>query len=217
MKLICRDCPDHDVANHTGVRILKVDAAGTPIEWLSPRDAVCYVAQNHVLWSLGEDAVVFHGGVQRATGKQSVIATPSILAVRGAEKVKTFAHHDDILPLRRSYLFRRDRHLCAYCGNVFEESGLTVEHVIPRSRGGRDAWTNVVASCRSCNCRKDCRTPEEAHMPLLYLPYAPNRFEHFILARRKQYILGDQMEYLLAKVGGDSRLLEKNGVKRQPR
>ena len=189
-----------------GVRILRVDAAGTPVEWMSPKEAICYVAQDHVLWSLGQDAVVFHGGIQRLTGKESVLAAPAILAVRGAEKVRTWASHDDVLPLRRDFLFRRDRHLCAYCGQVFGEHDLTVEHVTPRGRGGKDVWTNVVSACRACNQKKDCRTPEEARMPLLYLPYAPNRFEHFILAMKSQHILGDQMEYLMAKVGQNSRL-----------
>ena len=63
---------------------------------------------------------------------------------------------------------------------------------------------NLVTACRACNTRKASRTPEEAKMPLVYLPYVPSRWEDFILANR--HILADQMEYLLAKVPAHSRL-----------
>lgn len=75
---------------------------------------------------------------------------------------------------------------------------------MPRARGGKDVWTNVVTACRICNMRKACRTPDEARMPLLYVPYAPCRFEHFILTGRR--ILADQMEYLAARLPRHSRL-----------
>jgi len=63
---------------------------------------------------------------------------------------------------------------------------------------------NVVTACRACNQRKGNRTPEEAHMHLLYAPYVPNRAEFLILANRR--ILADQMEFLLASVPRSSRL-----------
>ena len=81
---------------------------------------------------------------------------------------------------------------------------LSRDHVIPVSRGGRDVWTNSVTSCRRCNTKKANRSPEIAGMPLLYVPYVPNRHEHFILRNRR--ILADQMEYLLAGVPRTSRL-----------
>ena len=81
---------------------------------------------------------------------------------------------------------------------------LSRDHINPVSRGGRDSWMNSVTACRSCNTRKGNRTPEHADMPLLYIPYVPNRHEHFILRNRR--ILSDQMEYLLAGVPRTSRL-----------
>jgi hypothetical protein len=190
----------------TGVKVLKVDTSGTPVEWLSPKDAIAYVAQDDVLWSYGENAVTFRGGIQRLTGEQSILSAPAIMAVKTPENLKTWANHDDVMPLRRELLFRRDRYVCAYCGDLFSSLNLTVEHVKPRSKGGPDAWTNVVTACKACNQKKDDRTPEEAGMPLLYLPYTPNRFEHFLLAVKSQHILGDQMEYLKAKIGSGSRV-----------
>ena len=75
----------------------------------------------------------------------------------------------------------------------------------PRAQGGKDVWTNVVTACGGCNKAKDARTPEEAGMKLLYIPYAPNRAEYLILMNRT--ILADQMEFLKARVTKDSRIL----------
>lgn len=71
----------------------------------------------------------------------------------------------------RHNVFLRDNHECAYCGKSMRS--LTIDHVMPLSRGGRDEWTNVVASCFSCNHRKGPRTPQEAHMPLRHAPFEP--------------------------------------------
>jgi len=105
--------------------------------------------------------------------------------------------------LSKYRLFARDRHVCAYCGKLSPESDLTVEHIVPVSRGGRHEWTNVVTACRSCNTRKGNRRPEEANMPLLYVPYAVCRNEGFILSNRR--ILADQMAFLQVSLPRHSR------------
>lgn len=69
----------------------------------------------------------------------------------------------------RSGVLSRDGHRCAYCG----AAATTVDHVLPRSRGGRNTWLNTVAACASCNQRKDDRTPAEAGMVLRVKPTAP--------------------------------------------
>ncbi len=71
----------------------------------------------------------------------------------------------------RRNLFRRDDHRCQYCG--VRRSDLTLDHVLPRSRGGPTSWENVVACCRACNARKRDRTPDEARMSLARPPKAP--------------------------------------------
>ncbi len=71
---------------------------------------------------------------------------------------------------------------------------LTREHIQPVSRNGRDTWMNCITACRACNGRKGNRTPEEAHMSLLYLPYVPSLHEDMILRGRR--IVADQMEFL---------------------
>ena len=89
-------------------------------------------------------------------------------------------------------------------GARFYPEDLTREHIIPFAQNGVDTWMNVVTACRACNHRKSSRTPEQAHMPLLYTPYVPSLWEDFILRNRR--ILADQMEFLMAHLPKNSRL-----------
>ena len=72
--------------------------------------------------------------------------------------------------LSRKNILMRDRHVCQYCGKTGQSASLTLDHVIPRSRGGETAWENLVACCHECNNRKGSRTPEEANMKLARVP-----------------------------------------------
>jgi 5-methylcytosine-specific restriction endonuclease McrA len=95
-------------------------------------------------------------------------------------------------------------HTCAYCGDYFSATQLTRDHIIPKAQKGQDIWTNVVAACKNCNQTKDNRTPEQANMQLLFVPYVPTKAEYLILKNRK--ILADQMEFLMKNVPDYSRL-----------
>jgi 5-methylcytosine-specific restriction endonuclease McrA len=75
------------------------------------------------------------------------------------------------ITLTRKNVMRRDRHRCQYCGN---RDKLTIDHVLPRSRGGRDSWENLVTACVPCNNRKGSRTPTEAGMRLRRRPFRPS-------------------------------------------
>lgn len=81
--------------------------------------------------------------------------------------------------LSRRNIFERDRNTCQYCGKRFSKPDLTIDHVLPRSRGGRDTWENLVLACVRCNLRKGSRTPDEAHMHLLRKPSAPRWLPRF--------------------------------------
>jgi 5-methylcytosine-specific restriction endonuclease McrA len=70
----------------------------------------------------------------------------------------------------RKAVMLRDRSTCQYCGRIFQSKELTLDHVVPSSRGGATAWENLVASCKPCNNRKGDRTPVEAGMVLLSKP-----------------------------------------------
>jgi 5-methylcytosine-specific restriction endonuclease McrA len=83
--------------------------------------------------------------------------------------------------LSRKNILRRDGHRCQYCGRG--DLTLTIDHVVPVSRGGEDAWENLVCACVKCNNRKGDRTPDEAGMPLLRRPMRPNHvsfISHFV-------------------------------------
>jgi 5-methylcytosine-specific restriction endonuclease McrA len=181
--------------------ILSLDAAGTPHRWITVEDAVLYKAKNLVLWETGAEVFTLRGGTNAVTGLRSEMSVRSIVAITGS----TFQSREFRTPMvDRESLFRRDRMICAYCGQFFRESALTADHVVPDSRGGAYTWENLVTACRACNGRKDNRRPEEAKMPLLYLPYAPNRNEVFLLTGRRT--LADQMQWLSLGLPKHSRL-----------
>ncbi len=96
----------------------------------------------------------------------------------------------------RFNVFLRDRFSCQYCGRCCPTHELTFDHVVPRSRGGRTTWSNVVTACRRCNNAKAWRTPEQAGMQLIAVPFTPTYAEYIFLKGRR--VLADQMEYLLA-------------------
>jgi 5-methylcytosine-specific restriction endonuclease McrA len=79
------------------------------------------------------------------------------------------------LRFNRRNLLARDEHQCQYCGVSLPPSQLSLDHVLPRSRGGQTSWENVVCSCIDCNTRKGGRTPQEARMRLRQRPARPRR------------------------------------------
>jgi 5-methylcytosine-specific restriction endonuclease McrA len=79
------------------------------------------------------------------------------------------------LRFNRRNVFARDGNLCQYCGLHFPTSELSLDHVVPRSRGGITSWENIVCACVACNVRKGGRTPQEARMKLVCQPVKPKR------------------------------------------
>jgi hypothetical protein len=182
------------------LRILIVDSHGQPVRWAALTRAARYYASGKVVTDLGENLFAMSGGLQESSGLRSEFVASSIVMIRGRHRLPVGHAH---VGLTKHRLFARDRHVCAYCGDQFGETELTVEHIVPVSRGGRHEWTNVVTACRSCNTRKGSRRPEEARMPLLFVPYAVCRNEGFILSNRR--ILADQMAFLQASLPKHSR------------
>lgn len=90
---------------------------------------------------------------------------PSVVRLHRCVRVN---RHQDVAFSRRAVL-RRDGHRCGYCNRYAN----TIDHVMPRSRGGRNVWENVVAACGPCNHRKASRTPKEAGMTLIATPRRP--------------------------------------------
>ena len=97
-----------------------------------------------------------------------VINVPAVVRLR-----KAFRRHAKPVKFSRVNIYARDAHRCQYCGMKCTIDELTYDHVIPRSRGGRTTWDNIVSCCYDCNAEKANRTPVEAGMKLLSTPARP--------------------------------------------
>jgi 5-methylcytosine-specific restriction endonuclease McrA len=124
-------------------------------------------------------------------GKAELIASNDALRVRSVSVAMPFPSIVRLsmyvripfkkIILSRKNILRRDGHRCQYCGR--SDLPLTIDHVVPVSRGGEDAWENLVCACVGCNNRKGDRTPEEAAMPLRRKAVRPNHvtfISHFV-------------------------------------
>lgn len=169
-------------------KILRLNKAGIPVSWLTREETATLLVKDQVVWSLGSTVFEMRGGINRS-GRQSILRLPSIVACDG--KVHSDQFHP---PLENRFLFRRDKNICLYCGGQFSLNELSRDHVQPLSKGGIDVWTNVVTSCRRCNNRKADRSPEQANMQLLAIPFVPNQYEFLYLSNHN--VLADQMEFL---------------------
>ncbi|WP_045738192.1 HNH endonuclease [Xanthomonas sp. MUS 060] len=183
------------------VRLLSLDGHGRVLNWINWQDAACLYVRGAVAWTLGEPCMEIHGGLSRASGERSVLHLHPIIAARGHARSRAL---DPTPTLTNTALFARDAQLCMYCGQQFSRPQLTRDHVLPVSKGGRDIWENVVTACFHCNSRKGNRTPQQASMPLLAVPYRPSWIEHLILSNRN--ILADQMSFLKAQLPKRSKL-----------
>lgn len=110
---------------------------------------------------------------------------PSVIRVRKSIRFNPFK----IVELSRKNIFKRDNFKCAYCGDT---SNLTVDHIVPKSRGGSNKWENLVTACNSCNNKKDNRTPEEAGLHLHIKPYRP----HYVTFMSKHGVQENWKPYL---------------------
>lgn len=182
-------------------QILRVDVSGMPLDWITYRDAVRFYYLGEVAYSAGEPLFTIRGGVNAVSGRRSVIRLESIIATYGKNPRLGLEY---VPPLNNLTLFRRDAFLCMYCGEHFKRRELSRDHVVPFNQGGKDKWSNVVAACKRCNNHKAGRTPEEAGMKLLAVPFVPTHAEYVYLQARA--VLADQMEFLKAHFPRRSRL-----------
>mgnify|MGYP003114277355 CR=1 FL=1 len=134
---------------------LKLDAAWQPLEIITTYKAfnMCYS---------GRAKIVSHYGEHNSHKIPSVIVLESY--------IRKFPF---TLTCNRKNVFWRDKYICQYCGNKFAFKDLTMDHVMPKSKGGLKSWRNIVTSCRWCNSKKRNRTPKEANMPLITRPNPP--------------------------------------------
>jgi 5-methylcytosine-specific restriction endonuclease McrA len=137
---------------------------------------ICAARRAVVLVLGGKAEVLEHNGHDIITPSQ-VLRAPSV--IRLAHLVKRPLPQ---VKLSRREIFRRDNYTCQYCGNHYND--LTLDHVVPRHRGGAHTWENLVSACRQCNHRKGGRTPDEARMKLRKQPYRPHAGPYYAIERR---------------------------------
>jgi len=174
-------------------QVLRTDAAGMPLEWIGLEQAVRLYYTEQVAYACGSPLYRLRGGINARTGLQSQVEVNSIVATHGTRQSR---YNDYVPPLNNATLFRRDAHLCLYCGQPFSDRELSRDHVTPISQNGEDTWTNVVTACKRCNNHKAGFTPEQAGMQLLAIPFTPTHAEYIFLKGRR--VLADQMEFLQA-------------------
>ncbi len=130
-------------------------------------EPLCVVpARRAVVLVLKEKAEIVHRNGAEFRSERRSVPVPTVIRLVHFVRVPFRA----TAPLSRRAVFARDGHRCQYCGRAAEN----LDHVIPRSRGGPHTWENVVASCRSCNARKEDRLPTECGMVLRHPPVAPH-------------------------------------------
>jgi 5-methylcytosine-specific restriction endonuclease McrA len=147
-----------EAVNLDSPRILVLNAGYEPLGLASVKRAVILVMN-------GTAEVVEESGDYLRTPR-APYPVPSIIRLK-----RLVRRPPGRLALNRRNILRRDAYTCQYCGK--KGSDLTVDHVLPKSRGGRGIWENLVAACRPCNLKKKNRTPEEAGMKLARRPAAP--------------------------------------------
>jgi 5-methylcytosine-specific restriction endonuclease McrA len=100
----------------------------------------------------------------------SQIQVPRVIRLVTYEKLPKHT-----VKFNRRNIFARDNNQCQYCGRRFPTTELSLDHVVPRSQGGRSTWENICCACVNCNVRKGGRTPKQAHMSLIRKPEKPKR------------------------------------------
>ena len=149
----------HALTDLSAARVLILNASYEPLHVCSVKRAVNLLLQEVV---------------ERVEDARHVLRTPStVFQVPSVVRLRRYVRRPQRqrVAFNRRNVFRRDDQRCQYCGRHAHD--LTLDHVVPRSRGGPTSWENVVACCRACNARKRDRTPEEARMRLLRTPRTP--------------------------------------------
>jgi len=142
------------------MKTLKLDFSYRPIEVIDSLEAL-------VMCIVGK-AVAVEEYEEEISSPSMTFKIPSVIVLKRLVK-----YINSTLYVNRNNIFWRDRGQCQYCGIIETPKELTLDHIIPKSRGGKNTWKNLVTCCKICNQEKRDRTPEEAEMKLLNKPKAP--------------------------------------------
>ena len=145
-------------------RILVLNHSFEPLQFCNARKAIIMVISGRA------EQIESDGYVVRSPNS----AFPLPVVIRILKSVKR--HHRRTIAFSKKNILRRDNYTCQYCGD--KEQALTVDHILPKSRGGGSNWTNVVVACKPCNLRKGSMTAIEAGMKLSKIPIKPDFYFH---------------------------------------
>lgn len=164
----------------TQLRTLVLNAGYEPLAVVSFRRALALV--------MNEKAAVVRAHEGEVVATSAVFERPAVIVLRRYVR----APYTRVIPVTRRGVLRRDEHQCGYCG----AHATTIDHVMPRSRGGKDTWENLIACCQRCNNVKGDRTPAEMGWRLLFAPRMPQGRAWFV--RGVERPQPEWSEYLVA-------------------
>jgi 5-methylcytosine-specific restriction endonuclease McrA len=141
--------------------VLVLNATYEPLSVVSVKRAVVLL--------LKEKAELIEAAEAKLRAENIMLPMPLVIRLVYFVKIP----HRISLPVTRRGVLARDHYSCQYCGAAPLRKDLTIDHVLPRSQGGKTTWENVVTACKKCNGRKGSRTPAEANMSLLAQPKRP--------------------------------------------
>jgi hypothetical protein len=178
------------MANLMKRSVLQLNASFEPLRIISAKRALTLLTKGKAVVELPTSKMIYPG-----------IYLPSVIRLR------TYRH----IPIRlqvvtRKNILLRDGNLCQYCGVKFPSNELTLDHIIPKSKGGGNSWHNLVACCSPCNRKKDDRTPQEANMPLLHRPLPASVHTGRHILRSTGLEVQEWSPYLYADSEGEKRL-----------
>jgi 5-methylcytosine-specific restriction endonuclease McrA len=142
------------------MKTLKLDSSYRPIEIIDALEALvmCFVGKAYAIETYAKEI-------------KSVSAAFKLPAVIILNRIVKF-RYNGLVPNRLNLLWR-DGNQCQYCAENFSSSDLTLDHIIPKSRGGRNTWENLVVACKKCNQKKGAKIPQEADMHPIRQPVKP--------------------------------------------
>lgn len=143
------------------ISVLKLDSSFKPIEVISWEEAIVLTWLKKA-WAVEYTDIWVHSA-------KKAFQIPSVIVLFRYIDEKLFS-----LPCTRKNVLTRDENQCQYCGIHFREAELTIDHVIPRSKGGSNTWDNVVTACKSCNQRKSNFLVENSPVSLMRKPMKPS-------------------------------------------
>ena len=173
--------------------VLQLNASYEPLRVIPARRALTLITKGKAVVEVPTSTEIYPG-----------IFLPSVI------KLRVYKH----VPIRmqvvsRKNIFMRDGERCMYCGQKFRPQELTLDHIIPRSRGGKNSWDNLVACCAKDNHKKGDRTPEEAGMHLIHKPLPQSIHTPRALLRSMGLEVIEWGRYLYADSEGEQRLVAR--------